>query len=398
MDAIPEQPCYICVFGRFLCVQQILTMATLLVFLGGCTNRSSQPSSTSNVKPAAFLFPSHSVLVDPFQRFSWTPVENASGYYLQIGTVPGARDVFNVGDLPPNITSWAVDNLLPGVRYYATLKTIMPGPSFLYSDITFETADQQPKPTDPATLYATVKKLTGSVRLSADMFSNLPTPKTSLADEVSLRGRTVADCTDYSYTLIDLLQQQHIYARRVTLTLVGNYWLGHTTVEYYDPFQAKWSVADPTFGLIYFDDSTQTGQSAAELSNFVFLESWSSIKPKFVTANLDQYLTHYYLDPVTMFLNIVPEGSVPQNSIAHDPTQFMVPASIGTQGLYAFEFSSSEASLRIDNPSGAYNSGTILVQAEDGTRWSAIAPLNDGATVTSDATDVLVFTPRRVLF
>jgi hypothetical protein len=244
------------------------------------------------------LYPSAGATIDPFQHFSWTSVNGAVGYYLKIGTTPGDSDIFNVGNLPPNVTSWAVDNLLPGTTYYATLKTILPGNMFEYSSISFQAAAQSAPP-DPLAFYATIEQLTGSVRLSAALYSNLPTPGTPLADEVALRGRTAADCTDYAYTLIDILQQRHIYARRVVLSLAGNYWLGHTNVEYYDPFRNKWSLTDPTFGVMYFDDTTQTGQSAGELSNYVFTEAFSSITPKFVTPNLNQYVSgshHFVLE------------------------------------------------------------------------------------------------------
>jgi len=61
---------------------------------------------------------------------------------------------------------------------------------------------------------------------------------------------------------------------------------------------------------------------------------------------------NYYVDPVTLFLNIVPEGSATQNSVGHDATQFMIPASAGLQGLYLFEFPDSSGALQIDNPPG----------------------------------------------
>jgi hypothetical protein len=374
--------------------------------LTACSSRTVPPApanSTNGVDPRAaqFAYPLAGTMVNPFQHFSWKPVNDATGYYLQVGTNPSGADVFAVGNLPANVTSWAVDNLLPGVTYYATLKTILPENQFAYAQQSFTVAStvaSRGTPTDATSLYANVQQLTASVRLSAAMFSNVASPGTPLAAELALRGRTAADCTDYAYTLIDLLQQQHIFARRVVLSLVGNFWIGHTVVEYYDPFHSQWFVTDPTFGITYFDDAAQIGQSAADLSNYVASESWSAITLKLVTPNLDQYARNYYVDPVTLFLNIVPEGSTPQNSVVHDPTQFMVPASAGLQGLYLFEFPDSSGALQIDNPSGPYPSGTIAFQAEDGTRWSTIAPLNDGWAISRGSSNVQAFTPRRVFF
>lgn len=375
-----------------------LLWATCLLSLGcGRAGQGSSIAASPPLPAAQLTYPTAGSVVDPFRHFKWSTVSEAVGYYLRIGSTPGGGEVFNVGNLPPNITEWAVDNLVPGKTYYATLKTILPGGNFSYSNISFTAAEPMP-PTDAKGFYSTIQQMTGNVRESADLFSNIPTAGTPLATEVALRGRTVADCTDYSYTLIDLLQQQHIYARRVVLTLVGNFWIGHTVVEYFDPFRSKWSVTDPTFGVMYFDDGTQTGQSAAELRDYVFNESFASIHPQFLTPNQDQYLKNYYLDPITLYLNIVPEGAVPQQSVLHDPQQFMLPGSVGVSGFYVFEFAGTSGAMQIINPIGQFDSGTIAVEAENGTLWSRVVGLNDGWTIENVAVGSQVFAMRRVLF
>jgi hypothetical protein len=379
-------------------IHKLLWAACLLSVSCGTAGQGSGDLANLPPLPAAQLtYPTAGSVVDPFRHFKWSTVGEAVGYYLQIGSNPGSGDVFNVGNLPPNITEWAVDNLVPGKTYYATLKTILPGGNFSYSNISFTAADPMP-PTDANGFYSTIRQVTGSVRESADLVSNLPAAGTPLATEVALRGRTAADCTDYSYTLIDLLQQKHIYARRVVLSLVGNFWIGHTVVEYFDPFRTKWSVTDPTFGVMYFDEGTQIGQSAAELSDDVFTESFSSIHPEFLTPSRDEYLKNYYVDPITLYLNIVPEGSVPQQSILHDPQQFMLPGNVGVSGFYVFEFADASGAMKIVNPAGRFDSGTIPVEAENGTHWSRVAALNDGWTIENPAVGAQVFTMRRVLF
>ena len=378
----------------FRCIHKLL-WATCLVFVG--CGKSAQAPSPPPLPAAQLLYPTAGAVVDPFRHFKWSTVNGAVGYYLQIGSTPGGADIFNVGNLPPNITEWAVDNLVPGVIYYATLKTILPNNTFSYSSISFTAADQTP-PADANAFYSTIRQLTGSVRESADLYSNIPTAGSPLAKEVALRGRTAADCTDFSYTVIDLLQQQHIYSRRVVLSLVGNFWIGHTVVEYFDPFRTKWSVTDPTFGVMYFDDVAQTGQSAAELSQDVFTESFTSIQPKLLTSNQDQYLKNYYVDPITLFLNIVPEGSTPQQSILHDPQEFMLPATMGVSGFYVFEFAGSSGTMQIINPPGRFASGTFTIEPADSTRWSRVVALNDGWTIENVAVGSQVFLMRRVLF
>jgi hypothetical protein len=256
---------------------------------------------------------------------------------------------------------------------------------------------------DPSTLYATVNQLTASVRLSGDPSTNVAVPGSPLAAELALRQRTRADCTDYAFTLIGLLQQKHIYSRSVVITLDGTYTEGHTIVEYYDPSWQKWSVADPTFGVVYFDNGLQQGQGAAELNQFVASESWPSILPEFVTPNGDSYMTDYYMDPITLYLNLVTQGSTPPESVEHDPKQFLLPYSVETanpHGYYLFGFVAGGESLQLDDPPGPYtpNSGTFTVATQDPTTWSSAYTLNDDWSIVSAPTGIQGYTFRRVLF
>jgi hypothetical protein len=380
---------------------RVLGLAVFVLGLVGCQRSESGPMSVPAA--ATFLYPfplvpantrhSFSQGTNPFTPFRWEPVAGATGYYLQVGTAPGLQDVFAVGELPPNVTKWPVDNLLPGT-YYARLLT-QSAAGWAHRDLEFSTLPQ-PSPLDQSTFYATVEQLTASVRLSANEM-NVPVPGTALAAELAERGRTSADCTDYAYTLSGVLQEQNIYSRTVVLTLNGTYWLGHTIVEYYDPFWHKWSVADATFGAVLFDDSTGRGQSAAELNQYVVAESWDLIKPKFVTQNGDSYMTNYYVDPITLYLNLVPQGSTPPQSVTHDPRQILLPFSPGSSnvdGVYTFGFGTNSESLQLNNPPA----GMITVGADDSTVWTRAYILNDDWSIASAPADAQVYTFRRVLF
>ena len=388
--------------GQFIGCRHSVTcfVLTILIFSLGCGGSRAPTAPTQQIPAATLLYPAKmGDEVDPFKPFSWKPVNSATGYYLKVGTAPGLEDVFGIGELPPNITSWPVDNLLPGT-YYARLFTDNAG-TWGYQDLWFTTAAQS-QPSDPPSFYSTVNQLTASVRWS-DPDDGVPTPGEPLADEVALRGKATADCTDFAFTLVELLQQQHIYARPVTLTLNGTGWDGHTVVEYYDPFWKKWSVADPTFGVVYFDNVIQRGQSAQELSAAVFSESWSLIQPQFVTPNGDSYMRNYYLDPITMYLNVVPQGGTLAKSVVHDPIQFLLPflySSANPHGFYLFEFGNSSESLDIQNQPGPYTpqSGLITLTPQQSTLWSKTHTLNDGWVIGSAPADVQAFTFRRPMF
>ena len=153
--------------------------------------------------------------------------------------------------------------------------------------------------------------------------SNIPLTGTPLEQEVAVWGRANAVCSDFANVLLQVFAQHQIYARLVTLTFVGNYQSWHALTEYYDPFLQKWSVADATFGLIYFDSAPQQGQSAAKLSQHVVAQDWGSIKPLFLTAEGDQYMRNYYMDPILLFLNVVPQGATPQSAAINPPDPFL---------------------------------------------------------------------------
>ncbi len=383
-----------------------ISLVLVLFSLLSCQSVSTRAGGSAISQPSAiFLYPIQGLSINPFTPFSWKPAKTATGYYLQVGTTQGGDDVFAVGELPAKVTSWPVDNLLPGT-YWARLFTHTAS-GWSNVDISF-LAGATPPPSNRASFYSTIEQITGSVRLSADASTNTPAPGSPLAAEIAIWGRSNAFCTDYAYTVVQLLQAKHIYARSVTLTMFGGTSLGHTVAEYYDPFLQKWSVADATFGLVYFDDSTQLGQSAIELSGYVFAESWTQIRAKFVTSNGSLYATNYYLDPITLYLNVVVPGKTAAESVVHDPKQFLVPVTIGTtnpQGYYIFAFSRVSDAMEIENPPGFFTSVPTLITVNpldpnplDSSVWSNTFGLNDGWSVASGPADVQAYTFRRVMF
>ena len=375
-----------------------LIPVVFLVSILGCNVASERAAGPAS----QFIYPQpfgHEVVINPFVPLSWQPFNGATGYVLAVGTAAGLQDVFGVGEFPPNVTSWPVDDLLPG-SYFARLYTYSAS-GVGYRDVHFITLPQ-PLPPAQTAFYATIEQQTASVRLSEGLTGTV-VPGTPLAAELALRHRSAPNCTDFAFTLSQLLQQKQIYSRIAMITLDGTSTESHTTVEYYDPFWKKWSVADPTFGVVYFDKSAQRGQGAAELNQYVVSESWSLIKPKFVTSNGDLYMTRYYMDPITLYLNIIPQGDTVQQSVIHDPKQFLVPFSVGLtnpHGVYLFGFDTDTETLQLDNPVGPYSSdsGDIVIDSDASTVWSTAYVLNDNWWIVSAPADAQAYTFRRVLF
>src|SRR6267154_583676 len=86
--------------------RKTVVVVALGIVLAACCNRTAvrpatqadPANSTNSVDPRAaqFAYPFAGTMVSPFQHFSWKPVHDATGYYLQVGTTPSSADVFAV--------------------------------------------------------------------------------------------------------------------------------------------------------------------------------------------------------------------------------------------------------------------------------------------------------------
>src|SRR5947209_6703499 len=332
------------------------------------------------------------VNVDPYVPFTWNAVPNVGAYYLYVGSTPGAKDVFNSGEV--SNTSIPVWGLVPGQNYFARLWT-KKNARWYISDTTFQTAPGNLP--DQTNFYQTVQNLTAQVRGMTEGPTNKPLAGSPLTSQVASRGITNATCLDYATVLTELLYQNHISARLRVITFNGTSFDAHTLTEYYDPFWGKWAVADPTFGVTYSDDATRRGQSVEDISQYVLSRQFSSIAVRPVTSYGTYFLTNYYMDPVLLYLNVVPpNGSladIANNPPDDFPTLQTENVVVGVSGVYLFRFSNQLETATISN------SGTLLqVQPEDSTTWSASVYLSDGWSFVSAPQDLQIFTLRRVLF
>ena len=203
---------------------------------------------TTGAPSGELLYPAAGATsIDPTQgNFSWSPVTFANNYYLIIGSAAGQNDVLDTGQIAG--TNLVVGNLLGGQTYYARFYSQLAG-RWGYLDSTFQTGPV-PMPASPTALYSQVIGLIAQVRAMADPNTNIPVPGTLLESKTFARGySSLAYCTDYANTLLQLLENNQIAAR--TRTIVFDPLDTHVINEFYDPFQSKWVIADPTFGAMY---------------------------------------------------------------------------------------------------------------------------------------------------
>ena len=122
------------------------------------TSQQSAPTT------ATFVYPqNNSTNVDPLAPFQWTAVEGAA-YTLNVGTTPGAIDVYTESGMLSNVTQRTVWGLWPGRVYYASLYVLLNG-VWSQQNIRFQTTSpKNPGPATRAALYSTVASLTSQFR------------------------------------------------------------------------------------------------------------------------------------------------------------------------------------------------------------------------------------------
>lgn len=347
---------------------------------------------------ATLVNPADGVSISPFQTFSWTtPDGGADAYLLKIGRSPSTADVFYSG--PVQQTSIVVPGLDFASTYYVTLLTLKANVWRSYSS-TFFTLDQKTIPDINqvrATFYSNVAQATAAVRAMADPNTNIAVSGTPLDIYLRENNLSLASCFQYALVLQNQLMLSGIQSRLRGITLTGTSFESHTPLEYYDPFNRKWSVADPTFGLLYFDSATQVGQSVEEIQSLVAANAFADIKFDYVTPLGGSALRSYYMDPMTLYLNVIPPDQKTLTAVQNSPLQFLeeVPPSIavGQQGTYLFSFGDSSEQAQITSGDGG-----ILATPIDGTSFSKAFFLASDWTLDSAPADLKIYIFVRPVF
>jgi hypothetical protein len=338
--------------------------------------------------------------VSQFLPFKWTQAQGATAYSMSVSPTGYGADDFFAGITviaPPN-TSEYVWALQPSTTYYAQLCTQNPGPyGGGCTNSTFTTGAALPIPSDRNAFYQTVQNLTMQVRLMTTTIGSLAIaiPGTYLYQLIVDHGGDPTQgtsCGWYAAALLDEFDMNDILARQRTLTENGA--VGHVITEYWDPFNQKWQIADPTFGLVYFDPNTQLGQGAEDINALLLAGNYSSINALFVTSYGSQYMTAYYMDPITLYNEVDPFGMIDNQQILdyvpNSPLPFLTPLdlsqSVGTAGQYVFQFVNSTDTLTVQS-----NSATIVISPQNSQGWSGSQYLTTGWSILSSIPDGMTF-------
>jgi hypothetical protein len=341
-----------------------LTVAALGLF-SGCGYRGTSTSTTmAPVTSLSFSGTMDSTTsgsaLDPFPTLTWNAVTPTPDFYeVMIGTKARGTDIYYSSEIPNTQTSIRPWGLLPdGHTYYATLWSVTAG-RYSATDMVFQTTTESTLP-DAGKFYATVDTLTKQVKEMSNGPVGAP-KKGSLLFTISAErthnpNPAGADCVTYSLALITLMLQNRISVRMRTTTVDGTGYEGHTMPEYWDPFLQKWDLADPTFGVVYFNDATRQGQGMSEVNKAFLGGNFNSIEKKFVSVWGDYVYRNYYVDPLSLYLNPVDPIGGYYSPIANDPHRYLSPHSPsqmeGVAGVYLFEFVNATDSVTLYDPYG----------------------------------------------
>lgn len=148
------------------------------------------------------------------------------------------------------------------------------------------------------------------VRAMADDANN-PYPGTLLAHFVALRlaelpgSQPQALCSDYATTLVQRLTDVGVTLSFRTRAIAFNDRAhdSHAVVEILDSETGRWSVLDPTFGLLILNASGLPA-TAGEISDAARGQNWKLLSFQFLTPAGGAYARAYYLDYPLLYLNV----------------------------------------------------------------------------------------------
>ena len=341
--------------------------------------------------------------VGPFLPFTWNQADGATEYELTVSpTGYGILDFFGEETIP-TVTSQYVWGLQPNTLYYAQICTVNPGPGGGgCTQSTFSTGESPALPSKRSAFYRSVESLTSQVRLMTQGFTNVPTAGTYLSQFIGNHGGNPSQsttCAWFAQTLLDEFTMNGIVARERNISLDGT-GDDHVVTEYWDPFNQKWQVADPTFGAIYFDPGSQVGQGAEDINGLLLSGELSSITPLFLTSYGDQYMTTYYMDPITLYNEVDPFGMLNAqaklNYVPNSPLPFLndvTQDAVATTGTFVFYFANAADSVTIQN--GATD---VVASPQNTEGWATSLDLSNWTYLTATPEGMHVYTFKRVLF
>jgi hypothetical protein len=195
--------------ARQLAAGLVVVLALLLTLTAMLAPAEASAAPGTLTSPAAAT-----TSFDPAKPFTWDAVTGASGYWLWVGTSPGANDVVNSGLLTR--TSYTAKTLPPGRALYARLWTFKDGKQLPAADVTFQAVPALTSPSDGAREFDTTKPFTWTADAQAVGYA--------LTIGTALGGKDVLDSGQLiasSYSAPALPTNRTLWARVTTRYSTG---------------------------------------------------------------------------------------------------------------------------------------------------------------------------------
>jgi hypothetical protein len=284
-------------------------------------------TSEASILPSRIVVPvDGAATFDTVQPFEWSEVTLARGYRLTIGTVFGADDLHDTGEI--HVTRRFVPALPIGVPLYGRLQTKISG-QWYATDFAFTVGANT---VSAAVQIDSALWATDFVRTMAPS-DNRPFGWTALARQTASQSQYDAFCTDYAATLLHVLGEMNIQtaARRLDLSFNATLFNAHTLVELLNLDTGDWILLDPTFSLSA-KRSDGAWASAEDVSQATRAFDWQAISYVFLSAAGDAYARGYYLDYPLLYVNVYHQGQPFVAGQGPSPLQYLQVTTLPTSG------------------------------------------------------------------
>ena len=247
---------------------------------------------------ATLLYPQSGMTdVDSGKPFQWAPITSAQGYYLLVGTSPGAGDLHDSGEMH-------VDGLTSVYRFVGDLPRDVPLYARLYTKINDKWRYEDVSFSVSFTGYNFENKLqialwaTSQVRSMTDS-DNLSyvNPQTELYYES--QGAGGPNCAALSRALLRVLKSLNTGDAR--LLQIAFAMEGHTLVEFFNEDQQEWMLLDPTFNFSMKRAADGKWATANDMHQATLSQQWDEIDYVYLG---NSPVGTYYVDYPLLFLNL----------------------------------------------------------------------------------------------
>lgn len=326
--------------GRILYARLRTALDSRDLYLDAAFTRGEAPAGSGAPLPDL-----SSGVLGPGEPFRWSSEPLHEAYRLQIGSRPGAHDLYDSGEIliPRQFVRGLPEREILYGRLGTRMARIWTWRNFRFRVIGGSSVSEQVR----SALWAT-----GLVRQMASP-DNRPISWTVLGRLAARRGLMEVACTDYSIALQRVLQEMNLGLESRLLNVCVNSVLFdcHTLVELSPGTGGPWILLDPTFGLT-LKRADGEWASAEEVSRAVRARRWEDIRYEFLWGGGNLLARGHYLDYPLYYLNLYRAGTPVVNGGGFSPLSFFEEIESwpsGAPGSYAIRAAEdSEVEVAVD--------------------------------------------------